>query len=60
MVAYTCSGIQAKKVGFLFSNAAKICSFELKISKNIEINYVFQAKSFFITKTLSTQAPTGS
>ena len=32
---------------YFLDNAAKTGSYGLKISKNIEINHVFQSKSFF-------------
>ena len=48
IAAWTCSVLQAGKVGLLFlNNAAKTCLYGLKISKDIEIGLVFQSGAFF-------------
>ena len=39
----------------ILSNAAKTCSYGLKISENIDIKHAFQSKAFFISVTLSTK-----
>ena len=45
-----------KLVSYFLNNAAKRCFYWLKISENIEIEHVFQSKSFFIS-TQATSAP---
>ena len=38
---------QGKLVSYFLNNAAKICLYGLKISEKIEIEHVFQSKTFF-------------
>ena len=38
---------QGKLVSYFLNNAAKTCLYGLKISENIEIEHVFQSKTFF-------------
>ena len=38
---------RGKLVSFFLDNAARTCSYGLKISENIEIKHVFQSKLFF-------------
>ena len=44
------AGIQVRKqVFYVLNNAVKICFYALKISKNIEINYAFHFKAYFLS-----------
>ena len=48
MTTKTCSWIQATKTVFCFSNnVVKTCSCGIKISRNIEIKYLFHFKAYF-------------
>ena len=38
---------RGKLASYFLDNAAKTCSYRLKLSENIEIKHVFQSKSFF-------------
>ena len=42
---------RGKLVSYFLNDAAKTCSYELKVSENIEINHAFQCKVFFISVT---------
>ena len=38
---------QGKLASYFLDHVATTCSFELKISENVEIKHIFQSKSFF-------------
>ena len=47
---------RGKLVSYFLNNAAKTCSYGLKIPDNIKIEHVFQSKAFFfISVAISTQ-----
>ena len=53
---------RGKLVSYFVNNAAKTCSYGLKIPGNIKIEHVFQSKAFFffISVAISTQVASAS
>ena len=49
---------RGKLVSYFLNDAAKVCSYVLKNTENLEIKYVFQSKAFFcLNDILHTSCP---